>query len=592
MRTWRVFSVFAVLILVLAACGSQGTSSSAEESEAPPSGSEGAEPSASEGGAGEPVAGGTLVFAGSRLSSSLDPVLTSDGESFRVLQQAYETLVDLAPGSTNELVGVLAETWEGEPDGTEYVFHLRENVTFHDGTPFNADAVVANFERWQNLPEEMQADAYYYDAVFDGFGADNLMQSIEATDENTVTITLREPNPNFLYGIALPCFGIVSPAVLESTNASDASSTLDTDVVQAGTGPFILEEYVPDDSATLVRNDEYWEEPAYLDRVIIVPNSDGAARLQALQGGSVQGFDLVNPSDYETVESGGFQLVQRQSFNTLYLGITPTARETVAGLEGDLARDDLVEIYGGEESPLQDLAVRQAVAMAINREALIEPFYGGRGSVANTFIPETSQWFDSMESAVAPVEYDPEGAAALLEEAGFGPENPATIHFWYPTEVTRPYMPDPRGLHEAITQMLEDAGFVVESHSDIWDSPGYLFDAQNGYYDMHFLGWTGDWDDPGNFYGIHFGYSQGAPAAQFGCDVDGLEDAINTADAEVDPEARAEAWGEAAALIPDNVCFVTIAHGDTALAFTQEVQGYLANPTGSESFKSVWLSGD
>jgi peptide/nickel transport system substrate-binding protein len=133
---------------------------------------------------------------------------------------------------------------------------------------------------------------------------------------------------------------------------------------------------------------------------------------------------------------------------------------------------------------------------------------------------------------------------------------------------------------------------VVESHSDIWDDPGYLFDAQNGYYDMHFLGWTGDWDDPGNFYGIHFGYSQGAPAAQFGCDVEGLEDAINTADAEVDPDARAAAWGEAAALIHENVCFVTLVHGDTALAFTQEVQGYEPNPTRSESFKSVWLSGE
>ena len=73
------------------------------------------------------------------------------------------------------------------------------------------------------------------------------------------------------------------------------------------------------------------------------------------------------------------------------------------------------------------------------------------------------------------------------------------------------------GLHQAITQMLEDVGFVVESHSDIWDDPGYLFDAQNGYYDLHFLGWTGDWDDPGNFYGIHFAYSDGKPAVQFDC---------------------------------------------------------------------------
>ena len=132
MRTWRLVSLLSILALVLAACGSQGSSPSAEESEGPAaSGSAGA----SEELPGEPTAGGTLVFAGARLSASLDPALTSDGESFRVLQQIYEPLVDLAPGSTNELVGVLAESWEGEPADTTYVFHLREDVTTLEKRP-------------------------------------------------------------------------------------------------------------------------------------------------------------------------------------------------------------------------------------------------------------------------------------------------------------------------------------------------------------------------------------------------------------------------------------------------------------------------
>ena len=589
MRTWRWVSVLAMLVLVLAACGQQPSASTEESDE--PAGSGEPAPSESEGATGEPVAGGTLVFAGARLAASLDPALTSDGESFRILQQVYEPLVDLAPGSTSELVGVLAESWEGEPADTTYVFHLREGVTFHDGTPLNAEAVKVNFDRMQNFSEEFQGDAYYYGAFMDGFGPENLITSVEATDELTVTVNLREPSPTFLFQITLTPFSIVSPAILESTNADDAAtSTFGTDAVQGGTGPFKLESYTPDDNATLVRNDDYWGDPAYLDKVIIRPIADPAARLQALQGGSVQGFDLVSPSDYETVEGDGFSLVERQSFNSLYLGITPTARETVAGL--DPARDDLTEIYGGEESPLADLAVRQAVAMAIDKEALIGPFYGGRGSAADTFIPDSSGWAEAVAAGVEQVEFDPDGARALLEGAGFTDENPATINFWYPTEVTRPYMPDPRGLHEAVSQMLEDAGFVVNPQSDIWDSPGYLFDAQNGYYDMHFLGWTGDYDDPENWYGVHFGYSQGEPATQFGCDVSGLDEAINAAAAETDETARGEAWAEAAGLIHENVCFVTLAHGDTALAFTSEVQDYEPNPTGSESFRSVWLSGE
>lgn len=559
-QRWRVFTVFAALGLVLAACG-PGTSAS-------PSASASASAAAS----GAPTAGGTLVFAGARLSASLDPSQTSDGESFRILQQVYEPLVDLAPGSTNELEGVLAESWTGGPEDTEYVFTLRQNATFHDGTPFNAEAVKINFDRWQNLPEELQANAYYYDATMDGFGPDNLISSVEATDEFTVTITLREPSPTFLFAITLTPFSIVSPAILESTKADDpAAGTFATDVVLGGTGPFILESYTPDDNATLVRNDDYWGDPAYLDRLIIRPIADPAARLQALQGASIQGYDLVSPTDYEAVVRDGFSLVERLSFNTLYLAITPTATE------------------GG---PLAELAVRQAVERAIDKQALIDAFYGGRGSPADIFLPPSSGWYDAVSAAVEPLAYNQDAARQLLEDAGYGADNPPSVEFWYPTEVTRPYMPDPRGLHEAVTQMLEDVGFKVVPNSDIWDIPGYLEDAQGGLYDMHFLGWTGDYDDPANWYGVHFGYSQGVPNPQFNCDVAGLEDAINAADAELDPAARGAAWGEVARLVHENVCFVTLVHGDTALAFTDAVQGYLANPTGSESFATVWLSAE
>ena len=592
MRTWRSISVFAVLGLVFAACGTQGTGQSqpAESQPAesqPAAESDGTEASAaaSDGGGGEAQQGGTLVFAGARLAASLDPALTSDGESFRILQQVYEPLIDLAPGTVDELVPVLAESWQGEPADTEYVFNLRQDVVFHDGTPFNAEAVVANFDRWQNFDEEFQASAYYYGAVMDGFGEENLIESVEATDEYTVTITLREPSPTFLYGIALTPFAMVSPEVLASTNAdSSAESTFGTDVTQAGTGPFVLESYTPEEEATLVRNEDYWGEPAYLDRVIIRPIADPAARLQALQGGSIQGYDLVSPTDYEAVEeTEGLQLIERLSFNTLYLGLNPRARENAEAAGRDFYAD-------AGESPLTELAVRQAIWQAIDREALIETFYGGRGSVATTFLPETSGWAEAVGAGVEDLPYDPDEARRLLEEAGFGEDNPPVVNFWYPTEVTRPYMPDPRGLHQAITQMLEDVGFTVVAQSDIWDDPGYLGDAQNGLYDLHFLGWTGDYDDPSNWYGVHFGYSQGEPAPQFGCDVEGLDEAIQAADAELDQEARGEAWAEVARLIHENVCFITLVHGDTALAFTEDVQGYEPNPTGSESFASVWLS--
>ncbi|MGH2427524.1 MAG: ABC transporter substrate-binding protein [Candidatus Limnocylindria bacterium] len=567
MRHWRWFSVFAVLVLILAACAAPGESPDPDETDEAP-----AETDVAETDPGEPADGGTLVFAGAALAASLDPALTSDGETFRILQQVYEPLVDLAPGTVDELIGLLAESWTGEPDDTEYVFTLREGVTFHDGTPLNAEAVKINFDRWQNFATEFQGDAYYYGAVMDGFGPDNLISSVEATDDLTVTITLREPSPVFLYGIALTPFSIISPAVLEATNADDpATTTLGTDAVQGGTGPYVLAEYTPDESATFTPNADYWGEPASLERLIIRPIADPAARLQALQGGSIQGFDLVSPPDYEAVEGDeNLQLLERASYNTLYLGVNPVA---------------------SEGSPLADLAVRQAVAHAIDKEALIETFYGGRGSPADIFLPPSSGWFEGVSEGVDVYGFDPDQARSLLEEAGFGADNPPTVNFWYPTEVTRPYMPDPRGLHEAVTTMLEEVGFVVEPGSSIWGTE-YIPAAQNGEYDLWFLGWTGDYDDPSNWYGVHFGFAQGEPAAAFAFDAEGLEAAIDAAEAELDPDARAAAWSEVASIIHEQVGFVTLVHGDTALAFTNEVQGYVANPTGSEVFVGVSVAAE
>jgi peptide/nickel transport system substrate-binding protein len=527
--------------------------------------------------AGAPQQGGTLVFAGSRLAASLDPALTSDGESFRILQQIYEPLVDLAEGSVSEIIGVLAESWTGDPGDTTYVFNIRQGVNFHDGTPLNAEAVVANFERWNQIPDELQGTAYYIGAVFAGFGGDSIIASAEATGEYEVTVTLTEAKADFIHGIALTPFSIISPAVLDEMNANDpVASTFGTDIGQGGTGPFRWESYTPDDSAVLVRNEDYWGDPSegpFLDRLIIQPIPNPSARLQALQApGGVMGIDLVAPTEYDIVENDpNLTLLERFAYNTLYLAINPTATD------------------GG---PLSELAVRQAVAHAVNKEALIGPFYGGRGSAADIFVPPSSEtWHGALREGVTVYEYDPDRARELLAEAGYGPDNPPQVEFWYPTEVTRPYMPDPAGLAEATITMLEEVGFVVTPNSSIWGTE-YIPAATAGQYDLHWLGWTGDYDDPWNWYGYHFDYRAGEPNPQFNCDPAGLREAFAEANASFDEESRGQAFNEVVRLVHEDVCFVTMVHGDTALAFQPEVQGYVAAPTGSESFKGVWLSQD
>ena len=519
---------------------------------------------------GEPVQGGTFVFAGSRLAASLDPIQTSDGESFRIFRQNYDRLVEISPGTIDQLSPSLAESWEGEPADTTYVFHLQQGVTFQDETPFNAEAVVTNFNRWRDLPEELQAGAGYYQFLFGGFGEDSNMASIEATDENTVTLTLKNPDPQFLYGISLPAFSIVSPAILESTNANDpVASTFGTEATQGGTGPFVLTEYTPDDSAVFDRNEDYWGTPAYLDRLIIRPIANAPDRLAALVGGSVQGFDLVSPVDYGTVESDpDLQLLERASYNSFYIGLNPNAEE---------------------ESDLQSVEVRQALAYAIDRQSLLDTFYGGRGAPAEMFLPPISQWHTT--EGINTYTYDPDEARRLLGEAGFGPDNQPSVHFWFPTEVTRPYMPDPAGLHQAITQMWEDVGFEVVPDSALWGADYLDNGATAGNYEAHLLGWTGDWDDPADWYGYHFGIDNaGEPAAQFGFNPPGFADLLQTAQQALDLTERGEAWRLVAQVVHEQVGFITVVHGDTAVALTSAVQGYQPEPVGTESMAGVWLN--
>ncbi len=553
MGRWKLLSVGFALAIVLAACGSPGTS---------PSGSAGGSGTAS----GTPTKGGTLVFAGARLAASLDPALISDGESFRILIQVYEPLVDLKPGSATEIQGVLAESWEGDPAGTEYTFHLRKGVKFQDGTDMNAAAVVANFDRWKNLPKEMQADAYYYGAVMGGFGADSAISKAEAVDDSTVKITLKQPQPVFLTALTLTPFSIVSPKVLTATNANDPTkSKFGTDPSLGGTGPFKLTGYVPDDSATLERYDDYWGTKANLDKVIIKPISDPTARLQALQAGTVQGYDLVAPRDVKTItDNADLHLLKRPSFNVGYLGLQVS------------------------KPPLDDLKVRQAIAYAINKQAIADTIYAGLAKPAKEFISPASQFFDDSIQDYA---YDPAKAKSLLAEAGYSDTKKPSIEFWYPTNVTRPYMPDPKGLFEAITQQLEAVGFTIKPNSADWSTVYTSGDGEaGGNYQMYLLGWTGDYDDPSDWYGVFFGFQGDIPNLEHGFNPPGFKAALDKANAALKTAERKTAYQDVYKMVHDQVGSVPLVNADTALAFTQAVQGYKVNPTGSERFDSIYLT--
>jgi peptide/nickel transport system substrate-binding protein len=567
-KSFRLLLLLATLLLALglAACGGD------DDDEAGGSGdTSGA--TDTEGGGGAP--GGDLVFGTAADPVVLDGALVSDGESLRAIDQIYESLVSLQPGTT-ELEPGLAESWEISDDGLSYTFTLRQGVTFHDGEPFNAEAVCYNYDRWYNFAGPLQnpSASYYWQTVFGGFaeydpdsGApeDSYFDSCEAPDEYTAVINLTKPSSAILGALSLSNFSIASPKALEEYGANDG--TVDEDGVfqptgtfgtehPIGTGPFKFDSWERGTRLTLVRNDDYWGEPANLDSLVFTPIPDNAARLQALQAGDIQGYDLVEPQDIPTIEGdSNLQILDRPAFNVGYVGINQAI------------------------PPMDQLEVRQAIAHGLDRQGVVDAFYGGRGQVATQFMPpEVIGYADDVTT----YEYDPEMSKQLLQDAGL--DLPVEIEFWYPSDVSRPYMPDPKRNFEAFKASLEQSGFKVTPKTAPW-SPDYLGQVDEGNAQVYLLGWTGDFGDPDNFIGTFFQTAQPA----WGFENQEIFDILDEAETETDLDARTQLYEEANRMIMDFLPGVPYVNTEPALAFQADVQGYVPSPVSLESFAPVTI---
>jgi peptide/nickel transport system substrate-binding protein len=556
--------LIAFLALIAAGCGGGDNESSG-----------GTSPSETTAGGG----GGTLVFAGAADPVVLDGALVSDGESLRVITQLFETLVALKPGTTEPEPG-LAESWSANDDGTVWTFKIRQGVKFHDGTDLDADAVCFNFDRWYNFKGSFQnpSATYYWQVVFGGFSTfnpdsgapeDSLYKSCEATDSSTAVITLTKPSATFIPALSQQAFSIASPKALQAYGADEGS--VDADGIfhptgtfgtehPVGTGPFQFVSWTRGDKLVVSRFDDYWGEKASLDQVIFRPIADNAARLQALQTGEIQGYDLVEPQDIPTIqENSDLQILDRPPFNVAYVG------------------------FNMSMPPLDDPKVRQALAYGLDRQGVVDSFYGGRAQVAKEFMPPSVEGY---ADDVPEYTFDPEKSKQLLQEAGLTP--PVKIDFWYPTDVSRPYMPDPKRNFEALAASLEQAGFEVTPHSAPW-SPDYLGKSDEGQLQVYLLGWTGDYGDADNFIGTFFQ----SPQKQWGTDKNDemkpVQDLLNQAEADPDQAKRIELYQEANRQIMTILPGVPYAHSSPALAFIASVQGYIPSPTTNESFATVTL---
>ena len=496
----------------------------------------------------------TLIYARGADSVGLDPINVTDGESIRVTHAIFETLFTY--DNDLELQPKLAESYDTSEDGLTFTIHLKEGIKFQDGTDFNADAVVFNFERWMDTenPYHVGGDFTYYSFLFGGFKGDenHKIEAVKAVDAKTVEIKLTEKIAPFANYLAIPMLAMASPAAIQEHKDQFGQHPV-------GTGPFKFESWSPNENIRLVANENYYVdgEPKLAGMTFtVVP--DNAARLNQLIAGEADVVDGVNPSDVTTINSyDNLQLEKRPSFNLGYVALNM------------------------EKKPFNDLKVRQAMNMAIDKQALIDSFYSGFADISKNPVPPALWGFaDEIED----YKYNVQEAKKLLAEAGY-PDGFSVKLFAMSNP--RPYMPQPQKIAEGIQSDLAKIGVKVEIESYEWAT--YLEKASNGEHDMMLMGWTGVMADPDNFlYPNLTSENAEKPASNYAFyKSEAFDKLVKQARVEYDHDKRIELYKEAQRLIHEDAPWVPLAHTTPPVGMADTVKGFELHPMEIDDFGKV-----
>ncbi|MFV0423702.1 ABC transporter substrate-binding protein [Oleidesulfovibrio sp.] len=512
-----------------------------------------------------PKKGGTLVFARGADSPGLDPAYETDGNSFMVCDNIYDALVGFEPEST-ALTPSLATSWDISEDGMTYTFHLREGVSFHDGTPFDADAVVFShgrqmkdktrakfFQKQWDWPVNAPAPEYWLSMEMD-----DIIESIEATDAYTVVYKLKRPEAPFIANMAMDFADIVSPTAVLKHGADYITNPV-------GTGPFKITSWQKNDRITLERFDAHWNGAPYLDKVIFRVIPDNSVRFLELMSGNVHICQYPNPEDVELAKSNpNLAVITQPGMNVGYLSFNHTK-----------------ELW-------QDPRIRRAIAHAVNKQAIVDNIYYGMGVPAVNTIPPTLWGYNDELTGH---EYNPEKARQLLKEADFEGKLKAAgqdkITLWC-MPVARPYNPSGMKVGEAIQADLKAVGINVELVTMEWGTYLKKQRTQDPAMDLFQLGWTGDNGDPDNFLAILLD-GLADPNVRTQWKNEEYHELMVAGKRTTDQAKRAEIYKKAQALIHQDVPMINMAHSIVAQPQHKRVQDFKLHPTTSVYLHKVWM---
>jgi ABC-type transport system substrate-binding protein len=512
----------------------------------------------------------TFIFGCEGDAAKLDPADVTDHESFARTDSIFEGLVAYQPGTTL-IQPCLAIYWIVTKGGTTLTFYLRHNVTFHDGTAFNATAVVFSLDRQFN-----ESNPYHQYGEWPYWGLLSDIKQVQALDDYTVQITLDHPDSSIFTSLAMPTAAIVSP-----TNAQIWGA--DAYKHPCGTGPFQFVEWLPDDHITLTSYQQYWQGPPLgVDTLIFQVIQDPEARLQALQNNTIQGMEYPDPATYAIIQADenlSLQAGPGMSIGYLAMNNGYGYHDTNANGKHDI-NEPWVKTPGYLK-PLTSRKVRQAINYAINKTAIIK-LYQGTADIATNGMPPYMLGYNYN---ITDYTYDPAKARQLLAEAGY--PNGFITTLWVPP-INRPYLYDVQNISEAIQSYLAAVNITVDVYTTDW--PTYLTKLLAGEAPLTLFGWTGDNGDPDNFMNVLYGANQ--------C---GLGDALNVAfyrnpvvqmlftaaTHTYNLQLRALFYKLAQRIIHRDAPFVYLAYGNQHLAFRANVKGFTMNPAGHYFFHQV-----
>jgi len=508
-----------------------------------------------------PAAAKTLVYCSEGSPENFAPSINTTGTSFDATEQIYDNLVKFERGGTQVTPG-LAEKWTVSKDGLEYTFFLRKGVKWHSNKnfkpsrDFNADDFLFTMNR-----QWVESDPYFKvtssnHSYFNDMGMPKLLKSIDKIDEYTVKVTLNKPEAPFLSNLAMQFAGIQSQEYAIAMLKAGTPEKIDQEPL--GTGPFVLVQYQKDAIIRYKAFPQYWKGKAKIDDLIFSITPDASVRWAKLQKGECHVMPYPNPADLDAIRKDpNVTVLEQPGLNVGYLA------------------------YNTTKKPFDDVRVRKAINMAIDKKAIVAAVYLSTGIPATNPIPPT-QW--SYNKSIKDDAFDPAAAKKALAAAGF--PNGFTTDLWA-MPVQRPYNPNAKRIAELMQADLAKIGVTAEIKSFEWGE--YRKRMQAGEHQMGMLGWTGDNGDPDNFLNTLLGCdsakTNGSNVAKF-C-FKPFEDLVQKAKVVSNPAERSKLYEQAQVIFKEQAPWFTIAHAVQLKPVRKEVIDFKLSPFGRHTFYGV-----